>query len=183
MKRVKTWVVVGAALMLGACGHGWGPGAGPGGSGPWTMGAGPGSGMTGDAAGGCAMGPGMMGGTGGWGMGPGRMGGGPGMGPGMMGGPGWGLGQLDLSAEQRARIDEIQADIGRRQWALMNAVHAQGGPMHGGAWDEAGERRAYEAMSAVHKQMFELRLEAQKRVMEVLTPAQREQLSRGGAGR
>ncbi len=180
MDARRSLATLGLALTLGlaGCGHPYGMGAGPGG------GPGPGAGMPGPGG----MGPGMMGGGpgGGWGMGPGMMGGGAGgwgMGPGMMGGSGWGLGQLDLSAEQRTRIAEIQVDIGRRQWTLMNAMHAQGGPMHGGAWDEAGERRAYEAMSAVHKQMFELQIEARRRVMEVLTPAQREQLSRGGPRR
>jgi Spy/CpxP family protein refolding chaperone len=110
------------------------------------------------------------------------------MGPGMMadgmaGGPGWGLGRLDLSGEQRKQLAEIQADIGRRQWALMNAMHAQGGPMHGSPWDEAEDRRSYEAMAAVHRQMFELQLEARRRMLAVLTPPQREQLERAGRGR
>lgn len=175
MDTRRTLAALGLTLTLGlaACSHphGMGPGQAPG--------AGP--------PGGWGMGPAMMGGGPGYwgmgGMGPGMMGGGWGMGHGMMGGPGWGLGQLDLSAEQRRRIAEIQEDVGRRQWGLMSTMHAQGGPMHGGAWDEAGERRAYEAMAALHKQMFELQVEARRRVMEVLTPAQREQLSRGGRGR
>ena len=51
------------------------------------------------------------------------------------------------------------------------------GPRHG-MFDERGERRSYETMSALHKQMFESRLEAHKQILEVLTPQQREQLAR-----
>lgn len=160
-----------AGVALSSCGYPRGGGPGPG-AGPWAMGPGmPGPGMMGDGPHGWMMGPGMMGGgPGGWGMGWGM---------------GWGLGRLDLSAEQQARIAEVQADIGRRQWALMNTLHAQGGPLQGGPgpWDEAAERRAYEAMASVHRQMFDLHMEGRRRVMEVLTPAQREQLARGAAGR
>jgi Spy/CpxP family protein refolding chaperone len=151
--------------------------------------------MMGGGPGGWGMGPGMMDGGPGGGMGPGMMGGAWGMGPDMMGGGwgaggpgghGWGLAGLDLSAEQRTRIGEIQADVARRRWELMSALHAQGGPMSGGRGDAADEgeaRRAYEAMAAVHKQMFELHLEARRRVLELLTPAQREQLGRAGPRR
>lgn len=81
---------------------------------------------------GYGMGPGMMG----EGMGPGMMG----MGPGMMGNYGPGYAALDLSEEQRRKIDAIEKDV--------------------------------------HKQMFELRLEASKRIDAVLTPEQRKQIGR-----
>lgn len=181
MKRVAIGIAAAAALLLGACGHPWGPGPGPGagGSGPWAMGPG------GPGAGWGPMGPGMMGGgPGGWGMGPGMMGGA--WGAGGPGGPGWGLAGLDLSAEQRSRIGEIQAETARRHWELMSTLHVQGAPMWRGMAEPADAeqaRRAYDAMAAVHKQMFELRLEAHRRLLEVLTPAQREQLRRGPPGR
>lgn len=139
------------------------------------------------------MGPGMMGGygPGGYGMGPGMMGGfgpgGYGMGPGMMRGGGWGRGgwdfdDLDLSAEQRAKIAEIRQDISRRQWELMRSMHEQdwhmGDAWRSGSFDEKEARKAFEAMNEAHKKMFEASIEARKRVDAVLTAQQREQLKR-----
>lgn len=140
---------------------------------------------------GYGMGPGMMGGYGGagpgYGMGPGMMGGYGGMGPGMMGGygmgPGYGYGGPDLSSDQRAKINEIQQELGQKHWDLMGKLHAQGGPMSqafdSSTVDEAAARKAYAAMEAAHRQMFELSLQARKRIDAVLTPEQREQMRRG----
>jgi Spy/CpxP family protein refolding chaperone len=153
----------------------YGPGYGPGG------GYGPGYGM----------GPGMMGGYGpGYGMGPGMMGGygpGYGMGPGMMGGgygPGYGFGGLDLSAEQREKIGEIQQEFARKHYGLMTAMHSPGGPMEQMySGDEKAAREAYEAMAAARKQMFEAQLDMRKQVEAVLTPEQRKQLQPNYRGR
>lgn len=134
------------------------------------------------------MGPGMMGGSGGYGMGPGAMGGygqnGYGMGPDMMWG-GYGgdaFAGLDLSAEQRQQIAKIQDEVNRAHWQLMSSMHQQGYHMYGGfgpgALDEAGARKAFDAMRATQQAMFELSLSARKRIDAVLTPAQREQLHR-----
>ena len=134
------------------------------------------------------MGPGMMGGygPGGYGMGSGMMGG-YGMGPGMMGGYGPGGYGVDLSGEQRAKLAEIQKDVQRKQWDLMGKMHEQGSPMHdafaSGKFDEQAARKAYDVMTAAHKQMFEISLEARKRMDAVFTPEQREQMQRGGRGR
>lgn len=181
MNGLKLAGVVGLALLVSACsqpyGMGHGPGAGGGygpGPGPGGMGPGTGTGMMG----GGAYGPG----AGYGGMGPGMMGGGPGMG-GMGGmhheGLMWGLARLDLSSEQRASIAKIQGEFDQRRWDLMRAMHAQGG-QHQRMFDEQGERRSYEAMAALHKQMFDAHLDARKRILEVLTPQQREQLSSEG---
>jgi len=134
------------------------------------------------------MGPG--GGYGpGYGMGPGMMGGyGPGgMGPGMMGGyGGYGYGP-DLSAEQRAKISEIQQEFAQKHWELMGSMHRQGGPMFEafgpGAVDEKAARKAYESMADAQKQMFEASLQMRKKIDGVLTPEQREQMGRGWRGR
>ena len=134
------------------------------------------------------MGPG--GGYGpGYGMGPGMMGGyGPGgMGPGMMGGyGGYGYGP-DLSAEQRAKISEIQQEFAQKHWELMGSMHRQGGPMFEafgpGAVDEKAARKAYESMAEAQKQMFEASLQMRKKIDGVLTPEQREQMGRGWRGR
>jgi Spy/CpxP family protein refolding chaperone len=59
-------------------------------------------------------------------------------------------------------------------------MHGAGGP-HAGWDDDATERQRYEQMSALHKAMFETMLAARQRVLDVLTPAQREQLQRGAS--
>ena len=161
--------------------------------GPWE--GGPGSyGMGPGMMGGYGGAPGMMGGYGGGGGygGPGMMGGygGPGMmggygGPGMMGrggfGPG-GYGGLDLNAEQRGKIGEIQDEFGRQQWALMSRMHEDGlrenQALRRGEVDENEARKAYDEMAAGRKQMFENSLHMRKRIGEVLTPEQRQKLGR-----
>jgi len=114
-----------AALAIGAA-NAWAAdadqatgGYGPYGMGPGMMwgggGYGPGYGMMG-GYGPYGMGPGMMGG---YGMGPGMMGG-YGMGPGMMGyGP---LGSLDLSDEQRTKINKIIDAEHKQHWAIMGQM-------------------------------------------------------------
>ncbi len=154
MTTRQALLVTGLALFLTACnqpgGMGWG-------SGPGMMGVGGGPAM---------MGNGMMGG--GYGMG-------------MMGSPGpmfWGLERLDLSADQRSRIAAIQDELHERHWTSMQAMHAESSSM--GAWaDEGAQRQRFEQMSALHKQMFDAHLDTRRRILEVLTPAQRQQLTAG----
>lgn len=151
-------------LTAAACVQPSGPGYGPG-----MMGRGYGQGY------------GMMGGGygPGYGQGYGMMGGGYGMAPGMMGGYGY---VPDLTDEQRAKLGEIQQEFAKTHWALMSAMHGQGGPMaqmYGqGATDEKAVRQAYDSMAAVHKQMFETSLEMRKRMDAVLTEEQRKQVHR-----
>jgi len=136
------------------------------------------------------MGPGMMGGYGpGYGMGPGMMGGygpGYGMGPGMMWGygpcgPGAGGGIANLTSEQEEKIAKIEDDFSRRQWALMQSMQELrwGGAYGEGTFDEKAERKAFDAMAGLRKQMFDNTLEARKQIDAVLTKEQREQLRRG----
>ncbi|AOF87191.1 LTXXQ motif family protein [Hydrogenophaga sp. RAC07] len=153
MKSRQTWVMVGLALLLGACSHpggmGWGWGGGPGTMRAWPT-------MVGDGYG-------------------------YGMGMGMMESPGamvWGLERLDLSADQRTRIAAIQNELHERSWASMQAMHAGSSPMT--TWAEEGaQRQRFEQMSALRQQMFNAHLEARKRILEVLTPQQRERLTGG----
>jgi Spy/CpxP family protein refolding chaperone len=136
-------------------------------------------------------GPGMMGGHGGgygggYGMGPGMMGesgGGYGMGPGMMGGRGAeAYAGLKLTPEQKKQITAIQQDNRQARWQLMGTMQEQGYHMHDlfgpGTVDEAATRKAFEQMQATQKAMFDLQLDAQKKINAVLTAEQREQLRR-----
>ena len=126
------------------------------------------------------MGAGMMGGYGG---GTGMMGG-YGMGPGMMGGYAgrgdyWGL---DLSADQRKKIDQIQEETAKAHWQLMGNMQQQGFHMNNmfgpGGLDETEARKAFAAMMDAQKDMFESSLKARKRIDAILTNEQKEQLRR-----
>ncbi len=169
-------------------GRGMGPGmmGGPGGG----MGQ-PGCPMEQGMKGGPGMGPGMgqgmahgmghgrMGGGMGQGMGHGRMGGGMGM---EMAGPfgGRALESLNLTAEQKAKVTEIRRDLQRKRHGLMGSMHEARWQAEdarkGGEIDDAAARKAYDAVAAVRKQMFEAGLEARSRIRAVLTKEQVEKL-------
>jgi Spy/CpxP family protein refolding chaperone len=187
---------MGPGMMGGYGGYG-GPG-GPGGPGGYG------------GYGGYAMGPGMMwgyGSPGGYGMGPGMMWGygGPGgyaMGPGMMWGygggpggygrgPGWGYqgdpyAGLDLTPDQRQKIDAIQDETSRSVWQLMQKMHDLGYQMYGppgqGPADEQTARKAYQAMADTQKEIFDQQLQARKRIDAVLSKEQRERLRQAWGG-
>ena len=142
------------------------------GYGPGMMGGGYGPGMMGGA-----YGPGMMGGA----YGPGMMGGG--YGPGMMGGWGPRAGVPcgpdipNLTQDQRAKLDEIRRDAQQKQWALMQKMHEQPANSYpGGKFNEQAARAAYDRMASLQKQMFENSLNVKKRLDNILTPEQREQM-------
>ncbi|WP_332826657.1 Spy/CpxP family protein refolding chaperone [Ramlibacter sp.] len=157
LAALAVWSLAACSPMNSAqAGPGYGRGYGPGmmGQGPY----GPGYGMMGPGFGG--PGGGMMGGMmGGWG--------------------GWGGLPADLNPEQQAQIAGIQRELRARQWPLMQQMHElmwAGGER---SFDESAERRDYDRLAALHKQMFDNMLEARKRIDAVLTPQQREQLRRG----
>jgi Spy/CpxP family protein refolding chaperone len=121
----------------------------------------------------------------GYGPGPGMMGGGYGpgygYGPGMMGG--WGALPADLTAEQRGKMAEIQRDLRKQQWPLMEQMQEAMWDNGSAPPDEKAERQQYDRVSALHKQMFENMLASRKRMEAVLTPEQREQVRKGWGGR
>jgi Spy/CpxP family protein refolding chaperone len=127
-----------------------------------------------------ADGPGMMGG---YGHGAGMMGG-YGHGPGMMGGHGHGYNRggyegLNLSTEQREKIAAIEKDASTARFNTMKAMHDLRWSTFGpNATKEADPRQTYEAMATLRKQMFEANLDTQKRIEAVLTPEQKEQLTK-----
>ena len=138
------------------------------------------AGCTQDARSGPGPGPGygpghgpMMGGYGpmmGGGYG-GPYGGGP-----MMGG--WDYrGLRDLTPEQRTKVGEIQRDFRAKQWPIMQQMHEL---MWSDAGDEQAQRRDYDKLAGLQKQMFENSVDMRKRVEAVLTQQQRDELRRGG---
>jgi Spy/CpxP family protein refolding chaperone len=128
---------------------------------------------------------------GGWG--PGTMdgcGGAPGW-HGMMG-PQMGFGvdywSLNLSDEQRDKtLAIVERSASSKRWGLMGNMREQGLRVHenyaSGKLEDEALRKNCQAMSEVHKAMFEASLQARKDIRAVLTPEQREQLGRGCTAR
>ena len=158
----------------------WGGGNG---MGPGMMGGGYGPGMMG-GYGGYGMGPGMMGGYGGMGM----MGGGYGMGPGMMMGYG-ALNGLDLSDEQRAKIDKIFDAERKQHWSVMGKMMDEQNKLRDLYAQETPDPKkvgaVYGEIAKLRQQMIETHVQASNEMQQVLTKEQREQLrqwNRGGWG-
>lgn len=166
-----------AAATIGATAIAQGPGYGPG-----MMGGGPG------------YGPGMMGGGGpgyGPGYGPGMRGGGgggygPGYGPGMRGGggPGYGPGAsaleaLNLSDEQRDKIQLIQEENRQKNWAAMGQVRTEMFALRrmysADKVDANAVAEQQKKVDELRRQMLKSRLESRNQVEAVLTPEQRKQ--------
>ena len=164
--------VAGLALAVGP--GSWG-GPGPG-YGPSAM-MGYGAGMTG------GYGPGMMGG-----YGPGMMGGyGPYGSPGMMGGPGMGYAMqsaLNLSDEQRKKIDAIHDELQSKTWDIMGKMRTEAAKIRELASAEAPDRAAldssYRRLNDLRQQRFDAHLAARDQMVASLTKEQREQLKRLG---
>lgn len=170
------WLVTGTAQAAEASppGSGWGMmGGGYDGHGPGMMGPGYGPGMRWDDD--DARGP--WGGARGYGMGPGMMGG-YGMGSGMME-PWW---ALDLNDKQRAAIDDLMAAQHKAHWPLMSRMFEAQGKLdelyRAEKWDSDAIGKAYDGLYKVQREMVEAHVRTRNRIMEQLTPEQKEQLNR-----
>jgi len=146
-------------------------------------GYGMGPGMMGGYGGyGNGMGPGMRGGYGGYGMGHGMMGGyGNGMGPGMMGGRGmWALSALNLTDDQRSKINKIFDDERKQHWAVMGKMMDEQNKLRDlyeqSEPDPKKVGAAYGAIAKLRQQMLETHVQASNDVQKLLTKEQREQL-------
>ena len=205
MASKLTGMVLAAALAAGAA-TAWAADAdeATGGNGPyygmgpgmmWGGGYGPGYGMMG-GYGSYGMVPGMMGGYGGYGMGPGMMGGygGYGMGPGMMWGGGYGmgmmgygpLGSLNLTDEQRAKINKIYDAEQKQHWATMGQMMEQQNKLRDlYSVEEPDPKKVgavYGQIAKLRQQMLESDVRASNQVQQVLTKEQREQLREWNRG-
>jgi len=143
------------------------------------------------AQGGPGYGPGMMGG--GSGYGPGMMGDGPGRGYGPGGGcgPGGGYGRgggygpgamlesLNLSGEQRAKVEAVREENRQKNWTAMGQIRAD---MYKLRSLYSADKVDANAVAEQQKKVDELRLqmlkshiESQNRIEALLTPDQRKQ--------
>ncbi|WP_237179769.1 Spy/CpxP family protein refolding chaperone [Paraburkholderia sacchari] len=137
-----------------------------------------------------ASGPGMMGDFDGNYMGPGMMGfGTPGrgmMGGGMMGGYGCGpgngsvMGGLDLTRDQRSRINAIVDQTRKAHWALMGKMLDQQASLrdlyNAPTRDQNAIDKGYKSLRDLRQQMYTTSVDARKRIEAVLTPGQRDKL-------
>jgi len=143
--------------------------------GPGMMGGGYGPGMMGGG-----YGPGMMGG----GYGPGMMGGG--YGPGMMGGYGQGPAGLNLTQDQVSKIEKIREDLFKANEPLAQQMFQERNKMQEAYMDGNSDpekiKKAFANMSDLQKKMFDARINAQKRMDDVLTKEQRQQQRTWGGG-
>ena len=87
------------------------------------------------------------------------------------------LAGLKLTADQRNKVTEIERDLKRKQWKLIGSIRElrwkQQDAFKAPEVNVEAVRRNYEEMSALRKQMFDVALDARKRIESVLT---REQL-------
>jgi len=113
------------------------------------------------------MGGGMMGG----GMGGGMMGGG--MGGGM-------VHMLNLSDEQRAKVNKLQDDERRQHWSTMGKIMDERAKLRdlyaADKRDTQAILKVQDAINHHQRKMMELHLNTQNQVEAVLTKEQREQL-------
>lgn len=129
-------------------------------------------------------GPGMMSG---YGYGPGMMG--YGAGPGMMRGYGGGRGMmtsglwqggLDLTDDQRNKINRIQDETRKSHWALMGAMMDQQAKLRdlydAPKRDTSAIDGTYKTIDALRQQMIDSSVDARKRMEAVLTKKQLDQL-------
>lgn len=143
-----------------------------------------GYGMPHGMMGGYGMGPGMMQGYGGYG-GPGMMQG-YGSGPGMMGAYGMGPGMMgyaggvDLSADQRTKINAIRDETRKQHWTMMGEIMDQQVRLQdlydAPKTDSAAIEQVYKRIGELQRQMYESSIDAHKRMDAVLTDEQRERL-------
>jgi len=129
-----------------------------------------------------------------WGPHWGMMGGGMGMGPGMMGG-GMGMmgmgpyNMLDLTDDQRSKINKLQDGERRKHWETMGKIMDEQTRLRdlyqADKRDTQAILKVQDQVNQHQRKMLELHLNTQNQIEAVLTKEQREQLKsfrRGGYG-
>jgi Spy/CpxP family protein refolding chaperone len=123
-------------------------------------------------------GPGMMGG---YGYGPGMMGGG--FGRGSMMGP---FHALDLSDQQRSKINQIQDETRRKHWDVMGKLLDEQARMRDlfttDKRDPAAIGKQSMKIAELRRQLLEASIDAHNRMEALLTKEQRDQLRSFGRG-
>lgn len=106
----------------------------------------------------------------------------------MMGGYGHGMmgyRSLNLSKEQRTKINQINDDTRKKHWELMGRMQELSSNVRNlydaDKWDAIEIGKAYQKIFDLKRQMIESSVEAHNRKDAVLTKEQREQLKKTGA--
>jgi len=135
--------------------------------------------------GGYGMGPEMMGGGSGMGMGPGMMRGG-----GMMGMGGMamhGLSMLDLTDDQRAKINANQDKLRKQHWEIMGKMMDEHNALRdlydSDSLDGKKIGAVYDRIFKLKRQMIDSDIKSLNEVNALLTKEQREQLKKFRQGR
>ena len=131
------------------------------------------------------MGPGMMGGE--YGMGAGMMGGGYGMGQGMGMMGLHGVYMLDLTDDQRSKINAIQDKMRKQNWEVMGKMMDERSALrdlyNADTLDSKKIGAVYDRIFKLKRQMIDVGIKAHNDVNAVLTKEQREQLKQYRHGR
>lgn len=108
------------------------------------------------------------------------------MGGGMMGGYGCGpgngsvMGGLDLTRDQRSRINAIVDQTRKSHWTLMGKMLDQQASLrdlyNAPTRDQAAIDKGYKTLRDLRQQMYTTSVDARKRIEAVLTPGQRDKL-------
>jgi len=102
------------------------------------------------------------------------------MGPGMMGGRMALFDALDLTDEQQAKINKIQDETRKSHWALMGEIMDQQAELRdlyaSPKQDSAAIDKAYKKLGQLQQKMYEISVEAQKRIEANLTKEQQEKI-------
>ena len=109
------------------------------------------------------------------------------MGPGMMGG--YGMGMLDLTADQQAKINKIFDDKRKQHWAIMGKMMEEQNKLRDlSNVDKPDPKKigaVYAEIAKLQQQMIESHVQATNQMQDILTKEQRDQLRqwhRGGRG-
>lgn len=129
----------------------------------------------GSGMGGGMMGPGMMGGMGMMGMGHGMMG------MGMMGGMGP-FGMLNLSDEQRGKLDKIHDESRRKHWDIMGKVMDESAKLRDLYREETLDAKkigaVYDRIFKLKREAIDASIDALNKANTVLTKEQRDEWQR-----
>ncbi|MGQ9631009.1 MAG: Spy/CpxP family protein refolding chaperone [bacterium] len=99
-------------------------------------------------------------------------------------GPGWGVQGLNLSEEQRAKLNEIWSDFAKRRFDLASKLRQSNWELRSLLLDPARNDSEIKAkvkeINGLREQILDLSVEQHKRVAEVLAPEQLKALSQYG---
>ena len=96
--------------------------------------------------------------------------------------PFWPKPNVYAACQPISTSEKLATSCSKAMWQHMGTMHGQDYHMQGmfgsGPLDEAEARKSFQAMADTQKAMFEMQLDARKKIDVVLTKEQREKLGR-----